>query len=253
MRREAQPAAGPDRIEARPDAPHDLGLLLDRVHVLSLRLLAVPEEQLGALRLDADHDDADADVGDGVGRVLHVDGEVGAHTLPHERARARAAELVRHHGADDDVAAETDTRAEDRFDGADGGHDAALVVVGAHSPHPAVLELGAVRIHAPATHLHAGIHVAVQHEARPAARSPEARDRLARRLAGLGPVGDLHHFDVEADVGHAVGEMIGERALLERRARYADGGLLELQDLLVADARDDLLPVARIGHTRRRS
>src|SRR5207247_7377770 len=137
---------------------------------------------------------------------------------------------------DDYAAAETDSAAHDRCDGSEGGHDAALVFVGAHSPHPAVLELGAVRIHAPATHLHAGIHVAVQHEARPAARSPEARDRLARRLAGLGPVGDLHHLDVEADVGHAVGEVIGDRALLEGRARSSDGCWLETTDRLDAVA-----------------
>src|SRR5215470_6900638 len=248
MRREAQPAPGLDRIEARADAPDDLGLLLDRVHVLRPRFPAVPEEELGTLRLDADHDDSDADVGDGVGGVLHVDGEVGPHALLHERAGPRSAKLVRDHGTDEDVAAETDAGADDRLHGADRRDDPTLVVVSAHAPHPPVLEFRAVRIHAPAAHLHARIHVAVQHEARPAAGAPQPRDRLARRLAGLGPVGDLHHLDVEADVRQVIGEIVGERSLLECRARNADGRLLELQDLLVADPRDDLLEVARIGH-----
>src|SRR2546426_12033240 len=101
-------------------------------------------------------------------------------------------------------------------------------------------------------HLHAGIHVAVQHQARPAARARKPRDGLTRLLAGLRPVGDLHHLHVEAEIGHVVGEMIGERTFLERGARDTDRGLLEPQDLLVADPRDDLLPVGG-GHGRARS
>src|SRR6267142_99528 len=235
-------------MEARPDAPDDLGLLLDRVHVLRPGLRAVPEEELGALRLDPHHDDADADVGDRVGGVLHVDGEVRAQALGHQRARAGAAELVGHHRGDHDVAAQADAGADDRLHGADRRYHAALVVVGAHAPHPAVLELGAVRIHAPAAHLHAGIHVTVQHEARPAAGAAQAPDGLARRLAGLGPVGDLHHFHVEPEVGHVGGEEIGDRAFLERRAGDADRGLLEGEHLRVADAREDLLPVGGVSH-----
>src|SRR5436309_13566263 len=53
VRGEPQPPAGLDRIEARPDAPHDLGLLLDRVHVLRLGCPAVAEEELGTRRLVA--------------------------------------------------------------------------------------------------------------------------------------------------------------------------------------------------------
>ena len=246
---EPEPPAGLDRIEARPDAPDNLGLLLDRVHVLRPGFLAVAKEKLRALRPDADHDDADADVGDRVRRVLHVDGKVRAQALLHERACPGTAELVRDHRRDDDVAAQAHTRADDRFHRADGSHYAALVVVRAHAPHPAVLELRAVRVDTPAAHLDAGIHVAVQHEARPAARAAQARDRLACPLARLGPVGDLHHLHVEAEVGHVVSQMIGERALLEGGARNADGGLLEREHLRVADARDDLLPVTRVGHT----
>ena len=248
MRRETQPPARRDRIEARPDAPDDLGLLLDRVHVLRPRLLAVAEEELGALRLDPHHDDADADVGDRVGGVLHVDGEVGAQPLLHERARAGAAELVRDDRRDHDVAAQTDAGADDRFHGTDRGDDSTFVVVSAHAPHPAVLELGAVGIHAPAAHLHAGIHVAVEHEARPAARAAQAPDGLARRLAGLGPVGNVHHLHVETELGHVVGEEIRDRAFLERRAGDADRGLLEREHLRVADAREDLLPVGGLRH-----
>jgi len=118
-------------------------------------------------------------------------------------------------------------------------------------PHPSVLELGAVGIHAPAAHLDAGIHVAIQHQARSAARAAQAPDRLARRLARLGPVRDVHHLDVEANVRHVVRKVIGERALLERRARNADRRLLEREHLRVGDARENLGALGGVRHRRR--
>src|SRR5437588_611565 len=71
-----EPAVRRNGLEALADAPDDLALLLDRVPVACLRLGAVAEEQVGGAGPDPHHDDADADVGDRVGGVLHVDREI---------------------------------------------------------------------------------------------------------------------------------------------------------------------------------
>src|SRR5262249_48230126 len=113
---------------------------------------------------------------------------------------------------------------------------------------PAVLELGAVGIHGPAAHLDAGVHVPVEHEARPAARALQPADRLARALAGLGGMRDLHHLDREPGVRHVAREVVGQRALFERGAGDADRRLLEGEDLTIADPLGDALPRAIGSH-----
>ena len=40
---------------------------------------------------------------------------------------------------------------------------------------------------------------------------------------------DLHHLDIEADVRHVVGEIVGDLVLLEGRARDADQGPFQIQ------------------------
>src|SRR4029450_2776225 len=108
----------------------------------------------------------------------HVDAQVRLDPVPQQRSGARAAELVGDHGRHQDVALEAGPRTNDGLERADGGDAAALVVVGAHAPNPTVLELGAVRIDAPAAHLDARVHMAVDEERRAAAASFEAADGL---------------------------------------------------------------------------
>src|SRR5215813_1326785 len=79
----------------------------------------------------------------------------------------------------------------------------------------------------------------VEHEARPVAGSGQRGDGLARHLARLGGMRHLEHLDFEADVREVVGEEVGDLLLLEGRAGNADGRLLESQDLLVGDSRQD--------------
>src|SRR5262249_57068700 len=94
--------------------------------------------------------------------------EIGLHAVLQEGARARPTQLVRDYRADEHVALEARARLYDGLHRADGGDHTALVIVSAHAPHPTVLVLRAVGIDGPAAHLHARIHVPVEHQARPA-------------------------------------------------------------------------------------
>ena len=156
-----------------------------------------------------------------------------------QRARAGPAQLVRNHRAHEHVALESRSGLHDCLHGADGGDDAALVVVRPHAPYPAVLELRAVRIDRPPAHLHTGVHVPVEHETRPSPGAGEAADGLSRRLAGLGGVRDLEHLDLQTDVRQVVGEEVRYPLLFEGRARNTDRRLLEREDLLIGDPSED--------------
>ena len=73
------------------------------------------------------------------------------------------------HRADEHIAAQPYDRSDDGLNAADGGDHAALVVVRTHPSDPAVLERGPIGIDGPAAHLHARVHVPVEHEAAAAA------------------------------------------------------------------------------------
>ncbi len=146
MRDKIHPASFRNRIEAWPDAANDLAKLLDRIPVQGLCFGAVAEEQLRRLDPDAHHHDADADIGDGVVGVLHVDAQIRPHAAAQQRPGPGTAELVRDHRTQQDVALEPCAGANDGLDAAEGSGDAAFVVVGAHAPNPAVLELGAIGV-----------------------------------------------------------------------------------------------------------
>src|SRR4051794_38311829 len=151
--------------------------------------------------------------------MLHVEAIIRPHAVGEEGAGSSPAELVRDYRADQDVAFELETGADDRLDARDRRHDAALVVMGAHAPDPAILELTAIGIDAPAAHLNPRIHVAVEHQARAAAAANQAADRLAAALAALRRMRHLHHLHFEAEIPQVAGQMIRERAFLEGGAR----------------------------------
>ncbi len=230
MRLERHPCVLGYRREARPDATDDLGLLLDRVHVGRASLGAVAEEQLRRRAHEAHHHHADADIGDRVVGMLHVDAQVRLHSVIEQGPGARPPELVGYHRRDDDIAAQADAGADDRLDGADRGNAAALVVMRAHSPDPAVLELGPEGIHSPPRHLGAWIHVSVEQKGGPSSAAAQTPDRLPALLRRILRMQDLHHFDLEADVRHRVGVEVRDFSLLERRAGDSDRALLEIED-----------------------
>ena len=217
------------RGQARADAAKELALLLDRVPELGPGLGAEAEEEIGRGGEHARHDDADAHVRDGVGRVLEVDAQVRGDPACEQRPGARPAVLVGDHRAHEHVPPEPRARPDDRVDRAHHRRDAALVVVRPHAPDPAVLELRAVGVDAPAAHLDPGVHVPVQHQARAAARAGEPADGLPAGDRGVAGARDVHHLHVEADAGHVLGEVVRDRLLLERRARDANEGALEVQ------------------------
>src|ERR1700738_4214059 len=97
----------------------------------------------------------------------------------------------------------------------------------AHSPDPAVLELGPERIHGPPRHLRAWIHVSVKQKGGASAGAAQTPDRLPALLRRILRMEDLHHFDVEADVRHRLGVEsaispscnVGLEILIERCSR----------------------------------
>ena len=241
VRGERHPRVLAGRGEAGAEAPEDLALLLDGVPERGPRLVAEPEEEVGGGGADAGHDDADADVRDGVGGVLEVDAQVRGDAVREERPGTRPAVLVGDHRADEDVARESRARTDDRVDRVHHRGDAALVVVRPHAPDPAVLELRAIGVDAPAAHLHPGVHVPVQHETRSAPRAGEPADRLPADDGRVAGTRDVHHLDLEPDAAHVLGEVIRDRLLLERRARDADEGLLEVEHPLGVHERQRLV------------
>src|SRR5262245_3719560 len=73
MRHKGHPAIRDYRRQARTDPPHDFHLLLDGIDIGGARLRAVAEKQLGGRANDPHHHDPNANVGNRVVRVLHVD------------------------------------------------------------------------------------------------------------------------------------------------------------------------------------
>src|ERR1700730_6918841 len=100
----------------------------------------------------------------------------------------------------------------------------------AHSPDPAVLELGPERIHGPPRHLRAWIHVSVEQKGGASAGAAKTPDRLPALLRRILRMEDLHHFDVEADVRHRLGVEFRDFSRLKRRAGNSDRALLEIED-----------------------
>src|SRR5262249_26065927 len=110
------------------------------------------------------------------------------------------------------------------------GHAAALIVVRAHSPDPAVLELCDVGVDGPPAHLDAGIHMTVDEKRWSPAGAFEPADRLAALALRIEWMRHLLHLDLQAHVGHVVGIEVCDVALLESRARQPDRPLLEIED-----------------------
>jgi hypothetical protein len=73
MRRKGHPAIGSDRRQARTDPLHDFHLLLNGIDIGGARFRAVTEKQLRGRANKAHHHDTNANIGNRVVRVLHVD------------------------------------------------------------------------------------------------------------------------------------------------------------------------------------
>ena len=80
-------------------------LLLDRIDVSGAGLGAVAKEQFRRRADEAHHHDTDADIGNRVVGVLHVDAQISLDAVAEERSGAGAAELVRHDRRHEYVAA----------------------------------------------------------------------------------------------------------------------------------------------------
>jgi hypothetical protein len=139
---------------------------------------------------------------------------------------------VRDHGAQQHVALEPCAGADDRLNSAKGRGETALVVMGAHAPDPAVLELGAIGIDRPSGHLDARIHMTVEHQRRTAAGAAQHAHRLPALRCRIEGMLHIHHRHVETDIAHPLGEMVGDRLLLERRAWNPQQRLLDFQNTL---------------------
>ena len=248
MGRVAKPVVGKFVGEAGSEAADEHGLLLDGVGVLAPRLGRKAEEEPRRGRGDLDPHRSRADGPDGVGGMFDVDAVIGADAFAQERPRPRAADLVGRHRAHDDVALEFDAGRDQPLDAADGGGQAALVVLGAEAPQPAVVELPFVGIDGPSGHGHVGVHVAVEHQAGAAAGALEGGDGLARLERLVPGVGDLHHLDGEAHVSQVPGQVVGDLVLLEQLARHADHPARQGDEPVLGDGLEGLFRVLGLGH-----
>ncbi len=106
MRRKGHPAIRSDWRQARTDSPHDFHLLLDGIDIGGARFRAVTEKQLGGGADEPYHHDTNANIGNRVVRVLHVDAEVRFDAVPQERASTGPAKLVSNDGCHQNVALE---------------------------------------------------------------------------------------------------------------------------------------------------
>src|SRR6202022_1839651 len=88
-------------------------------------------------------------------------------------------------GCHENVALEANARAYDRFERTNRGDAAALVVVRAHSPDPAVLEFRGIGVDGPSAHLDARVHMTVDEKHGSTAGALEPADRLAAVLFGI--------------------------------------------------------------------
>ncbi len=103
VRDKVHPACFRNRIEAWPNAANDLAKLFDGVPIQGLCFGTVAEEQFRSLDPDTHHHDTNADIGDGVVGMLHVDAQVCPHAAAQQRPSTGTAQLVRNHRTQQDV------------------------------------------------------------------------------------------------------------------------------------------------------
>jgi len=116
----------------------------------------------------------------------------------------------------------SDTGAHDSFHGADGGNAAALVIMRADAPDPSIFKFCAQRIHRPAAHLRARIHMPIDQQGRTSACPRQPPNRLPALPRTIMRMNDVHHLDMKAHVGQRVGIEVGKLPFLESRACDSD-------------------------------
>ncbi len=230
MRREAHPSSFRDRVEARPDPPDHLAELFDRIPVLCLGLGAVAEEQFGAstrIRTITMPTQTLAMVLLECSMLM----QRSARTPLFNSALVPAPPslcAITGHSSTSPLRRVPDF--DDRLDAAERRGEAALVVMRPHAPDPGRPRTWRHRDRPTSRHLDAGIHMAVEHQARAAADAAQDAHRLPAGDAGIERMRHIHHRHIEADIGHPLGQMIGDLLFLERGTRDAQQRLLDLEN-----------------------
>ena len=155
----------------------------------------------------------------------------GAQAALHQVVRALAALRLARDARDDEIAGAPDAGAPNGLGGHDDAGQAALHVLHAVAVQAVALEARRPRVSPPPAGEGVDIRVAVEHEARPAAGTPQGGDRL--QAPGL----DLLQVDVVAAAAEEILQEPGNGRLFGLEARDANEIAGEIDQLAPTDAR----------------